>query len=338
MQLLTFDQINGEIGAKKAHLLLGNGFSRACRDDIFSYDSLFERADFASLSREARAAFDALNTTDFEVVMSSMRRASALIRAYRGASDELAVQFTRDSDGLREVLVQAISGSHPAFPAEIESGRYAACKEFLAHFRNIYTLNYDLLLYWANMQNEVAPPLVCDDGFRTPPSGKAGYVTWEIENTDKQNVFYLHGALHLFDAGAELQKYTWVNTGERLIEQIRHALSENKYPLFVAEGSSRSKLERIRHSDYLSRGLRSFAHISGDLVVFGHSFADNDDHVLRLIFRQKTGRLYVGLFGDPESPANKRIVRKAMDFGAQRSTSRPLEVQFYDAATARVWG
>ena len=29
---------------QKVHVLLGNGFSRACREDIFAYGSLFERA------------------------------------------------------------------------------------------------------------------------------------------------------------------------------------------------------------------------------------------------------------------------------------------------------
>ena len=33
------------------HALLGNGFSRACRDDIFSYGALFDRADFEGLAR-----------------------------------------------------------------------------------------------------------------------------------------------------------------------------------------------------------------------------------------------------------------------------------------------
>src|SRR3546814_6226682 len=53
-----------------------------------------------------------------------------------------------------------------------------------------------------------------------------------------QRVHYLHGALHLFDAGAELQKYTWVNTGKPLLEQAREAMGADKFPLFVAEGRS----------------------------------------------------------------------------------------------------
>jgi len=32
------------------------------------------------------------------------------------------------------------------------------------------------------------------------------YVVWYPERSNQQNVYYLHGALHLFDAGAEIKK------------------------------------------------------------------------------------------------------------------------------------
>ena len=37
--------------APKRHLMLGNGFSRALRDDIFAYGALFDRADFGDCRR-----------------------------------------------------------------------------------------------------------------------------------------------------------------------------------------------------------------------------------------------------------------------------------------------
>jgi hypothetical protein len=50
MAPMTFERACKAVrGSKPPHLLLGNGFSRACRDDIFSYDSLFDRADFQEI-------------------------------------------------------------------------------------------------------------------------------------------------------------------------------------------------------------------------------------------------------------------------------------------------
>jgi hypothetical protein len=66
VELLTFQDALARAPAnKQPHLLLGNGFSRACRNDIFAYDALFDRADFNRLSPSARQAFEALETTDF---------------------------------------------------------------------------------------------------------------------------------------------------------------------------------------------------------------------------------------------------------------------------------
>ena len=146
------------------------------------------------------------------------------------------------------------------------------------------------------------------------------------------------GALHIFDAGAELQKYTWINTGVRLIEQIRTALKSNRYPLFVAEGESKQKLDKIQHSGYLSRAFRSFANVGGDLFIFGHSMADSDDHILNLMGKNKVRRVFVSLHGDPTKASNKFIRSKIEKIAAKRPTTRPLEVVYFDAASAKVWG
>ena len=187
------------------------------------------------------------------------------------------------------------------------------------------------------MQDEIEPAVSCDDGFRKSDDKDAGYVTWEPENIYGQNIYYLHGALHLFDAQTELQKYTWTNTGVPLIDQIRDALSRNFFPLFVAEGTSDEKIIRIRHSDYLSKAYRSFIPITGSLFVYGHSLAENDDHILEVIGWGKTDSLFVSIHDDPESETNKEIIRKATALAGQRQPKKPLDVYFFRAESASVW-
>jgi len=178
-----------------------------------------------------------------------------------------------------------------------------------------------------------------DDGFRKPDYDyEADYVTWESGQSHDQNVWYLHGALHVFDTGTEIQKYTWVNTGVRLIEQTRDALSRNYFPLFVAEGTSAEKLERIRHSDYLAKAYRSFQSITGALFILGHSLTSNDEHFLKLIEKGKVQHLFVGIFGDPDSPGNRSIIRRAELMVQARKKSPALAVSFFNSATAKVWG
>jgi hypothetical protein len=335
--IITFEDAL-ERSVAPCHVLLGNGFSRAYRDDIFSYDALFDRAHFGGMSPAARQAFQVLRTRDFEIVIKALRQAAQLGRVYFGKDVDLIGRLELDANALRDLLARTIAANHPDRPTDIRDEQYAGCRSFVNNFKSIYTVNYDLLLYWALMHDEIPPLINSDDGFREPDDGPAEYVTWDVQKTGLQNVFYLHGALHIFDAGSELQKFTWSNTRIALIEQIRDALESDRFPLFVAEGSADSKLDKIQHSGFLNRAYRSFAKIGGSLFIFGLSFGDSDEHILRLLDRGNEKQIFVSLYGNPDSESNLRIVRRAESIMAHRPARRAVSVEFFGAASARVWG
>jgi hypothetical protein len=325
-------------GAKKPHLLMGNGFSRALRNGIFAYDAIFNQADFGKLSAKAKRSFEVLDSTDFERVIKALQDARLLVQLYESKNRALANRLRKDAEGLKEVLVKAIASNHPGLPSDISDVAYKNSKAFLGYFDHLYTLNYDLLLYWTLMQNEILPDVKCDDGFRTPEDGSTKYVSWDPDQSYSQNVHYLHGALHLFDAGSEIHKYTWANTGVPLIQQVRDALEMNYYPLFVSEGESEKKIEKIQHSAYLAKGFRSFVNIQGILFTYGWSFSDSDDHILRAISKGKIQLLAASIYGDVDLPQNQTIVQKLSTIAAARPDKKRLTVVYYDAASARVWG
>lgn len=66
-KLMSFSEALNKSNGKK-RLLIGNGFSQACRKNIFSYGSLFEKADFSKLSTSAKASFKSLDTTNFKSI------------------------------------------------------------------------------------------------------------------------------------------------------------------------------------------------------------------------------------------------------------------------------
>ena len=340
MAILTFTQALAESQRlTRRHVLLGNGFSIACRPNIFLYGKLYDQADFSKLSPTAKLAFEALGTQDFERVIKALRDTKAILEAYGGAPQAFLDTLQSDADGLRELLVETIAHSHPAWPGEITDEEYAACRAFISNFSTVYTFNYDLLLYWTQMHTDEGVDPTSDDGFRKSDIDyDAAYVVWEPSQSHEQNTWFLHGALHVFDAGTEIQKYTWVNTGVRLIDQIRNALGKGFFPLFVSEGTSAEKLERIRHSDYLAKAYRSFSEIGGALFIYGHSLAENDEHHLKRIEKGKLSHLYIGLHGDPSSTANKRIVRRAEQMTNNRRRAAPLAIAYFDSSTAKVWG
>src|SRR5437899_2606201 len=131
LELITFDQALAMAQGHK-HLLLGNGFSRALRNDIFAYDALFRRADFSKLDPRVRNTFEALDTSDFEIVMRALRSAARVLAVYKD-DPELVKALQDDADALREVLARAIADSHPAGPFEIEAQQYASCRRFLSN-------------------------------------------------------------------------------------------------------------------------------------------------------------------------------------------------------------
>lgn len=357
-KIITFEQALRESDQERRHLLLGNGFSIALFPDRFHYEFLRDTVDFGEIP-EARRAFDELGTADFEEVIRTLMQSAKVLPIY--TADTAAVDQMMDhAHALKELLVQAIVGRHPERPSEITDEQFIACRSFLAHFigkdrdkqdghgdirGKIYTVNYDLLLYWSVLHGADTgnDEMKCDDGFRAPDhDSSAEYVTWQAEGAaDHQNLHFLHGGLHLFDYGAELQKKCWERSGGvALIDQIRAALDDEKYPLYVAEGDWESKLTKIRHHGYLQRSLKSFAKITGSLFVYGHSLAASDDHILRKIEKGSTKHLYVSLYGDPKRDGNVAIVQRALRIAAVReeeNPKHPLEVAFYDAEGAHVW-
>ncbi len=337
----------------KRHLLLGNGFSIACCPDIFHYGSLFSKADFSHNPNLTRV-FEALDTQDFEIAIRHLEAGARLIPIYAPSHPATGTRMLADAAALKEILLATIAHNHPNVPSDIPDEKFWACRRFLAHFLGapndgqVYTLNYDLLLYWTLMHEDMPfddpIALASSDGFGNDEDDpNADYVVWQGETrAHSAKVHFLHGALHLFDAGNEIQKFTWIRTNERLIDQARTAINMNKYPLFVSEGSSPRKKAKIRHNAYLYQGYKQMTSNADQgrhcFFLHGHSLAENDDHILRRLGTGRFKKLYVSLFGDPESPGNKLIIGKASQLTRLRSERFPLELSFYDAASANIWG
>jgi hypothetical protein len=329
---------SAEIHANR-HLLLGNGFSIACRADCFTYGRLLDEADLSRLSVDGPALFASEGTTDFEEIINSLRVAGRMATVYESSDPDLAARLAADADLVKAALADTLARNHPDNVGDIEIEKYKGAREFLANFGHIFTVSYDLLLYWALMQ-EMEPHFKADDGFRQDrDEPDADWVRWDSYKPFSQNIYYLHGGLHLFEEGPTLKKLTFSRTGIALIEQIRTALDHEAYPLVITEGTSPEKFARIRHNDYLAKGLRSLATCQGSLFIHGHSLANNDAHVFRAVGSEgRFKALFVSLHGDVDSETNLAIRGRAAAIAAERPPGRDLAVHFYAADSAAVWG
>ncbi len=331
--LLTFDEVLRQ--TPNAHLLLGNGFSMSYDPKRFSFTTLLESATRDGIidkDSELYKVFQGLETADFETVMRAMENSKEIIKVYGGDS-ALQKKIAKDSEALKEYLVRIITNNHPEKSTSLSVKEKNACVAFLKKFKRIYTLNYDLLLYWASMQDMSES---FSDGFgNTEDSEHEGYVVYKNSGSSKMNVHYLHGALHYFDAGDEIIKKTYANTDINIIDQVRESLKINIYPIFISEGTSEQKKTKILHSAYLNHCYKSLRSIGGDLVIFGASLKENDKHILDAIIESPIKRIYLGVSGEDAATH----IRAAVDtHNADSDAKHKKELHLYDYKTVDVWG
>ena len=178
---------------------------------------------------------------------------------------------------------------HPEHVFNIPEEKSQHCYQFLAEYVNnggqIFSTDYDLLLYWVMMRNSSQH---FGDGFGRD-ADNIGYgkfapeegidwaeLTWGKYKED-QNVHYLHGSLPLFDSGKDIIKVEY-DSANYLLEVIKKKIDQGVYPVFVAAGNSAQKMQHITHNKYLTFCYDSLCEITGSLVVLGFSFGDNDTH------------------------------------------------------------
>lgn len=342
VQIKTFDDCIAIAGSGKKHLMLGNGFSIALFPQIFNYRRLAENIE----SERIKLLFEAIETNDFEFVMRRLLETEEIVKHY-DSSDDIRNHIHNDIEELKNTLIHVISKCHPPKPSEITEHQYASCRKFLLNFEkgNTYTFNYDLILYWVLMHFHDNPELKlpCDDGFRYPYSDE--YVPeeerdlslhWEIGRERGQSIYYIHGAMHIFSDGSDIEKLSYTNLGIPLADQVKQAIDEDIFPVFISEGSTEHKLARIKKNGYLSRTFSSLKSITGNLFIFGHSIRDEDDHVFDFINQNnKNLKIFIGLFGKPDEPHNQVIINKIEKW---RKSYRGKIFEFYDSTSVDVWG
>lgn len=340
MELYTFGKCL-EIAEKsggKNHLLLGNGFSISLFPEIFNYKKLSDEIK----SEKIQNIFKNFDTNDFEYVLRKLTEALEVIKFYK-QSQELAKEIESDIENLKKFLINAISNCHPKNPRSISEEQYFSCNNFLRNFSGgkIYTLNYDLILYWVLMHflDDEENRLVCDDGFR-PLEGNEDVISWEIGREHDQNINYIHGALHIFSKNDEITKYTWQNKDKTIIEQVQESLQNSNYPVFITEGNDKHKIARINANSYLGRSISSLKSIRGNLFIFGHSLREEDNHIFNIINEAKgkkskgVSNIFVSIYGDINSKDNQHIVNKIKKW--EKDYDR-RKYHIYDASSAKVW-
>lgn len=334
------DNSKGSLCSKHIRLLLGNGFSQAYYGD-FGYTTLYQAIKDEKKNKNIKKLFKYFGTSNFEAVLSFLKDAQFLFKIYGIDS----ANIIRDYERIRDALAEAILKVHPEKTTVVPEKAKINCYEFLKQFNDIYTVNYDLLLYWTLLTD---PNLDFGDYFTRDDDTPEEYCEYVKDGSRKdKHVFFLHGGLHLFIKDGRTIKKVWGNTIP-LIRQIKEEIENGYYPWVVAEGDYESKLKQIKSNPYLDHAFEKLSQNEGQLFTFGFSFSSQDKHIIKAVVKNcAIKHLWIGIRGKLSDKNNEHLIKIANDMmsdrkrivkGINKRTRGPLEIHFYNAGDMNIWG
>jgi hypothetical protein len=310
-----------EIDQQWSGILVGNGASRAVADS-FAYTSLYDKASSNTIThpliQNERNIFHALDTRNFEQVLSALSTAKIVNTAFGQPITALEQSYER----IRLSLVEAVHAIHVPH-SQIPEETHAQIRSALLEYDFVYSTNYDLLIYWAIMQD---------------PAGFRDYFfsgsIFDVGNTEvwhkSTKILFLHGGLHLYRTRVGQTLKRTAGLYGNLLDDFATPISdqEQAVPLFVTEGSSSDKLRSIYTSDYLSFGYTQLSRHAGPLVIFGHGLDDQFDRHLTVAIRGSSIKVIgIGI----HSPSDGTTIS---DLKARWNAKFPnCELIFFDSST-----
>lgn len=300
-------------------LLIGNGFSA----QYFTYSSLLAESGIDD-GTPLRNLFSALQTADFEAVVSALEGAVLVERAY--GNEDHAKELDTHAQQVREALVRAVNKTHPAHRQDL-AFQYESSAKFIENFGTVFSVNYDLLLYWVSLEN-----VKLRDGFGLGKQ-QGPFIGPFVEGAYCE-VFNLHGGLHLFDDGTgDIMKA--LDSGDGVIATISDAIAnKRRFPVYVAEGNSVQKMKKINSIAYLRHCYEMLRANSASVFIYGHSADENDAHIYRAMFESEAKHIYFGVF---EPDENKLKALDGILAKYQKSVGASTDYSFYDSESAAVW-
>ncbi len=277
--------------AFKGSVILGNGASINVTAQL-NYKSLFEFAKTQGLTQSSIDLFQKFQTEDFEKILYYLIISKEINETHSINSDSLVETY----QNISEALVKTVRLVHPEYNNVKQTvNKY---NNFFLNFKFIFSLNYDLLVYWSVCEiNKSHGPSRVKDCFihKFPDTGSCLGQTFESEwsflknpypgLSDASLVFYPHGNLCLsiyvkHDLNRELKHIA--QDGAQLLDVIMDGWVKKEHlPLYVSEGSSALKKNRILSSPYLTNVYRNgFENVGGNLTFFGFGFGEQDIHIL----------------------------------------------------------
>lgn len=318
-------------------IILGNGASISISNK-FNYHSLYEEA-FNEQDSRITEIFDEYETTDFELILDRLFHADKVNEIFN--IDDPDSELANNYDLIKERLIEVIRENHIEY--QELSNELEQIYEFLKNFDKVFSLNYDLIVYWSMLKGNDELGNYFKDCFNSGTFDS----DWErfkepYRASGSTLVFYPHGNLIL--AKNKNDNETKLNLDREfwdLLELIFLKWKNYDYrPLFISEGSSAQKLKSIKRSPYLNIVYYNIIpSITNDICIYGWSLADNDNHLVKKFFKDNyIYNVAVSIFkGDRNNRDLQNEMRKINTKIKNYSKNTGINIYFYDSSSEGSW-
>ncbi|MBT9749845.1 DUF4917 family protein [Desulfovibrio desulfuricans] len=336
-----FAELIAESSDDSRNLLIGNGYSAAV-NEYYNYKNLKENTDFSEIPW-VKEIFNSYHTNNFELVLEMLGHAKT-VNTCSGNRAE-AQKDAEARAKLVDCFVDTLRVGHPDNLYEdigrkcITKQQYTTNGEFLKKFSNLFSLNYDLLLYWSFLENKLHQSY--RDNFSERPEGQSNL--WFNEGySGNKEIWYLHGALHLRTDFLGFAYKIIYNKEVNIREKLKNDIERSVYPILVFEGTDEEKMYKINSNRYLTIAYNMFSSLSGSLFTYGFSFGSNDMHIRNAILKSNITHLNIGVYGDVKDhqeivQAGSEIMRQSEELFNAHKRSDPVEVTYYDTSSFAIW-
>ncbi|OLF36810.1 DUF4917 family protein [Psychrobacter sp. Cmf 22.2] len=330
--MITFSAELEKKGFKS--IILGNGFGMsydvATGEKYFNWNTLLDLCDIDEGSKIHQLLTE--NSFDFELVHQKMNNAIDVINMYSGDS-KLIQELEQQIQFLREQLIIAVSRSHPSsFTIELgevenkkRQQRVRQCRKFLFNFERVFSLNYDLLLYWVRcFEND----FLGKDSFDKID----GKLVFSPDNN--ANFLFPHGSLFTYRDGIGALKCQ-SSKAKPILARLESNINDGHFPMCISEGTGKQKLEAIKSNHYLNFSYNKIKESKGTLFTFGCSFLDSkDDHIIRAMLESPADKIVVGEY----RPSKRNYHRLELAFASlQEEMETKKEIVIADTDGTCIW-
>lgn len=315
-------------------LILGNGFGIsydiAAGTDSFCWNSLADLCEFEEDS-PLWGLLEECNF-DFEIVHQKINNAISVVQKYDDRN-QLSEKLLGEIQTLRDQLVFAVARSHPpslnrecTTEEKREISRMVRnCRKFLTNFKKVFSLNYDLLLYWIRCFDNNFLGNDCFDKYKDE---------LVFSPDDDAEFLFPHGALFIYRDGYSAKK-SRSSRRYPILGRVEDNIENGIFPMCVSEGSGDQKLSAIKSNEYLSFCYEKINECKGTVFTYGASFSEGkDDHIIKALIQSPATRIIVGEF-KPTEAGKYRLLHEFNE--VMDDLNKRKEVVVADTSSTDIW-